>query len=197
MCGMDFLENENKKNENVKCLEDFCRGDSSILDVVISREDREAYTLLHFMDAKTGIELFSQWRRKDNLWGKKKQPHGERIGNKEPYAMLFYRRIKKVFSKEYVGNRDCQLSALVMLSEFIQMGTGKLIDKRTKKPLTRDKVAMVLGLSVIRTAEIISDLKTNGIVERKNNAYYIKREFILRGRIIKCDTTSQIPKSKS
>jgi Mn-dependent DtxR family transcriptional regulator len=67
------------------------------------------------------------------------------------------------------------------------MNTGRLIKKRTKKPLTQNDIAKELGVSVRRAAEILSNLKTNGILERKDGAYVIKREFIARGRTSRGD----------
>ena len=193
---MDNLENENNKNENVNSLEEFCSGDRKTLNVIMSREDMDKCTLLHFIDADTGVELFSQWRRKEDIFGDKKIPQGERIGRREPYALLFYKNIKKVLEgEEFVGNVDCQLATLMKLTEFVQMGTGRLINKRSKKPLTREGIAKVLGLSVRRTATILSNLKKNGFIERIGGSYVVNRRYIARGKEVKvCDTTSQMGK---
>jgi biotin operon repressor len=178
------MEHENKRAENVKKLEEFLAGKRLSLEIIISREDKEdrKSTLFHFVDKDTGIELFSEWRKADKLFGGEKK-ETENIGGREPYAMLFTRRVKKVFSGEYVGSKDSQLSALVLLSEYIQMNTGKLVKKKSKKPLTQQDIAKELGLSVRRTATILADLKANGVIERQDGAYLIKREFLARGRM--------------
>jgi DNA-binding MarR family transcriptional regulator len=147
----------------------------------VTREDKDKYCLLHFIDKGTGIPLFQEWRRKDRLFGDSDNDN-ENTGGREPYAMLFFRKIKKVFKKEYVGSMDCQLSSLVILSEFIQMNTGRLVKKRSKKPLTQSDIAKELGVSVRRAAEILSNLKANGILERKDGAYAVKREYLAKGR---------------
>lgn len=178
------MEYENERAENVKKLEEFLAGKRLSLEIIISREDKEdkKSTLFHFVDKDTGIELFSEWRRADKLFGGEKK-ETENIGGREPYAMLFTRRVKKVFSDKYVGSRESQLSALVILSEYIQMNTGKLVKKKTKKSLTQQDIAKELGLSVRRTATILADLKANGVIERQDGAYLIKREFLARGRM--------------
>jgi hypothetical protein len=175
------MEGENKDKKNVKPLNAFLDGKRLSLEVVMSREDKDSWCLLHFVDKETGVTLFQEWRRKDSLFGDSEKEN-ENTGGREPYAMLFFRKIKNVFKGKYVGSMDCQLSSLVLLSEFIQMNTGRLIKKRTKKPLTQGDIAKELGVSVRRAAEILSNLKTNGILERKDGAYVIKREFIARGR---------------
>lgn len=179
------MSNENRRNVNVKGLDEFLHGKKLSLETIVTREDSKTYTLLHFIDKETGIPLFDKWVRKDNLFSEGKNTDNENTGGREPYVMLFYRRLKKVFHGEFVGNMDCQLSSLTLLSEFIQMNTGKLINKRTKKPLTQANIAKELGLSVRRTAEILADLKKNGIIVRQDSAYFIKREFLAKGRTVK------------
>ena len=181
------MSNENRRNKNVKSLDDFLHGKKLSLETIMTREDSETYTLLHFIDKETGVPLFDKWVRKDNMFGENKNADNENTGGREPYVMLFYRRLKKVFRGEFVGNMDCQLSSLTLLSEFIQMNTGKLINKRTKKPLTQADIAKELGLSIRRTAEILSDLKSNGIIVRQDNAYFVKREFFAKGRAFRAD----------
>jgi hypothetical protein len=175
------MEGESNEKKNVNNLNEFIDGKRLSLEVIVTRENRDKYCLLHFMDKGTGIELFQEWRRKDMLLGDNDKDN-ENTGGREPYAMLFFRKIKKVFKGEYVGSMDCQLSSLVILSEFVQMNTGKLVKKRTKKPMTQGDIAKELGVSVRRAAELISNLKANGILERKDGAYAIKREFIAKGR---------------
>lgn len=171
------------KNPKVNRMNEFIVGIRKALDVVIEREDRDKWTLLHFIDKQTGAEVLpSKWVRKDNICGKLPEDGSERVGGEEPYVMLFYRRVNKVFKENPVGGMDCQLSTLVILSQFIQMNTGKLVNKRTKEAMTRKEIARELGISVRRAAGILSDLKANGLIVRKDNAYVVPREFIAKGR---------------
>ena len=189
------MEDKNKKIPKVNRLAEFLEGKSKVVEIVLEREDKKDWTLLHFVDKETGAEIWQKWGRKGDLFGTKVKKDTENYGGVEPYVMFHPKRLKKVFKGDYVGNMQNQITALTFLSEYIQSNTGKLINKRTKKPLTRQEIAKDLGLSVRRTSEIISDLKTNGFLERRNNAYYVHRDFYAKGRSFKqCDTTSSTKK---
>jgi hypothetical protein len=177
------MGNENKENKNVNTLNDFIEGKCLSLETIITREDRDEYILLHFIDKETGISLFDQWIKKGNLFKREEKPKNENIGGQEPYVRLYYRRIDKVVNGgEFVGGLDSQLSTLTLLCKHIQMNTGKLVKKRTKKPLTMADIAQTLNVSVRRAADIIANLKANGFVERKDNAYFVNRKFYFKGR---------------
>jgi len=175
------MDSENKENENVNTLGEFLAGERKVIEMVVEREDKGGWTLLHFINKDTGQEFHSQWVRKSRVFSNE-IPKGEYTGGAEPYVMLFYRRIEKVFKGDYTGHRLIQLGALNVLSSFVQMGTGKLINKRTKQPLKQKDIAKALGVSIRTTAEILSNLKENGFLERKEGAYFIKRYFIAKGR---------------
>lgn len=172
---------ENNKNENVNTLCEFLAGTRKSTEMIVEREDLGRWTLLHFINKDTGKEFHHQWVKRSRVFSDK-IPNGEYTGGEEPYVMLFYRRIKKVFDGDYVGSKSQQITALFVLSEFIKMNTGKLIKKRTKQPLKRIDIAKALGVSVRTAAEILSNLKENGFLERKEGAYFIKRYFIAKGR---------------
>jgi len=176
------MKGENKKNPKVNRLAEFLEGKSKAIEVILEREDKEAWSLLHFLDKETGALLFDKWGRKNDLFGTKVKNESENYGGLEPYVMFHPKRVKEVFKGDYVGNMQSQITALTFLSEYIQSNTGKLVNKRTKKPLTRQEIAKDLGLSVRRASEIISDLKANRLLERRGNAYYIPREFYAKGR---------------
>ena len=175
------MSNENVKNKNVKSLDAFLCGNRLSLETIITREDIGEYTLLHFADKETGIQLFEQWVKKDNLFNKEEKPKNENIGGREPYVKLYYRRIDKVVEGDFIGGLDSQLSALTLLCKYIQMNTGKLVKKRTKKPLTMADIAQALNVSVRRAADIVANLKANGFMERKDNAYFVSRKFYSKG----------------
>ena len=182
------------KNPKVNTLSEFLEGRSKILDIVVEREDKDSWTLLHFRDRDTGIELFTKWQRKDSIFETKKEKDNENYGGADPYVMMHTKSIKKVFLGEYVGNMDCQLSAMTILSEFIQSGTGKIVKPRTKEAMKRKDIARELGVSERRAAGIIGDLKNNGLIERREDAYYVPRKFYAKGKARRCDTTSKIRK---
>lgn len=179
--GRTKMDSENKENGNVNTLGEFLAGTRKSTEMIVEREDLGGWTLLHFINKDTGKEFHRQWVRKSRVFSDK-IPKGEYTGGAEPYVMLFYRRIKKVFDGDYVGSKSQQITALFVLSEFIKMNTGKLINKRTKQPLKQKDIAKALGVSVRTTAEILSNLKENGFLERKEGAYFIKRHFIAKGR---------------
>lgn len=175
------MDSENKENKNVNTLSEFLAGTRKSTEMIVEREDLGGWTLLHFINKDTGKEFHRQWVRKSRVFSDE-IPKGEYTGGAEPYVMLFYRRIEKVFKGDYKGHKLIQLGALNVLSSFVQMNTGKLINKRTKQPLKQKDIAKALGVSVRTTAEILSNLKENGFLERKEGAYFIKRHFIAKGR---------------
>lgn len=180
------MSSENKKNENVNSLEEFINGKRLSLEIIVTREDRDKCTLLHFVDKGTGAVLFDQWVRKDRLFNNEKEkPKNENIGGQEPYVKIYYRRVDKVIEGDFVGGLDSQLSTMTLLCKHIQMNTGKLVKKRTKKPLTMADIAKTLNVSVRRAADIVANLKANGFIERKDNAYFVSRDFYSKGRTVK------------
>ena len=158
-------------------------------EVTISRENVGASTLIHVTDVASGEEILRQWVSTKAFDHDTPTKKGQYVST-TPYAMLFYQKIRDIEQGEgFVGSMDSQNSALVILSEYIEMGTGRLIRLRKKNgvrlKMLRKDMANILGISEGATAKLIADMKKNGFLVKKKDGYYIPRDILCRGR--KCD----------
>lgn len=158
-------------------------------EVIISRENIGKSSLIHITDVATGVEILNKWVSEKELSRKSAPKNGQYV-RCTPYAMLFYQKIRDIEQSDgFIGSMDSQNSALVILSEYIEMGTGRLIRLRKKNgvrvKLSRKDMANILGISESATARLISDMKKNGFLTKKKDGYYIPRDILCRGRGVK------------
>lgn len=124
---------------------------------------------------KMGSEIVHEWfgvlgsafREKKNTGGKK------------PYVMLMSEKLSELLKEKRVTIE--QIGCLTMLSQNIEWGTGRIVQKRSKKPLRAKDIQELLGISHNTLDKIISDLKQNELISVKSDGYYISTDLFKRG----------------
>ena len=125
------------------------------------------------------------------LWTKKPQKRkaikatGEIVkpkhtGGKRPYVMLMQDQtdVLNTLSTEAAG-----LLLKLIGGGFIEWHTGKIIDRRTKKPLTLATIRARYKLGERKTKALIKELTVNKIIkyDRKQRAYILNPKFARKG----------------
>lgn len=71
----------------------------------------------------------------------------------------------------------------LIYSGCVEWGTGRLVNKRSKKPLDFKAIALKIGLKTAETKGIIAELTANKVLSynRSQKAYFLDRSLIKKG----------------
>jgi hypothetical protein len=179
-------------------LSEFIHGERNVVrgDLIISRESTatsEYYYVSSPQDKEEFKPILKGWAKKirptqkslpiadiERIPISEALPRPKHTGGKRPYVMIMQ-------DKEFLIN---QLSinasgALMKLTcgGCVEWGTGKVIDKRSKKPMTVKMICEKLGLKTAEGKIILSELTANKILmyDRKQKAYFVDRDFAKKG----------------
>jgi len=100
-------------------------------------------------------------------------------GGKRPYVMLMQDR-------DAIGKLSIMASGVLMKLisvGCVEWGTGKVIDKRSKKALTVKMISEKLGLKLVEGKPILSELTTNKVLryDKSQRAYFLDRNLAMKG----------------
>jgi hypothetical protein len=102
-------------------------------------------------------------------------------GGKKSYVMVMLRELERVFK----GKGSDQLEIIGFLVRFfgyIEWGTGRLINKRAKKPLRYADLMRISGCGRTRLNRILSKLKEQGLLAHTGEGYFVSDRLIRKGR---------------
>lgn len=114
----------------------------------------------------------------------KNKPPPKNTGGKKSYIMLMTKELKKL-KKSDVENKIELIGFLTYMSDYIEWGTGKLINKRTKKPLKYDDLLQISELNNRKLNTILADLKRLDLLEHTPEGYFISQIIAKKGKTIK------------
>ena len=101
-------------------------------------------------------------------------------GGKRPYIMLMQDQqdILNKLSMDAAG-----LLLKIMGGGFIEWDTGRIIDRRSKKPLTISMVRARYKLDTTKTKTLIKELTENKVIkyDRKQRSYFFNANFAKKG----------------
>jgi len=101
-------------------------------------------------------------------------------GGKRPYIMLMQDQndITNTLSIEAAG-----LMFKLLAGGFIEWDTGRIMDRRSKQPLTIDKIRSRYKLGKDKSKTIIKELTENDIIkyDHKQRAYFFNAKFARKG----------------
>ena len=161
----DFLKFYNGENNYYRS------GNLSIGREPLPNSGRVYYIIKHD-DKETEYTLHEFWTSK---LGQKLNMNKKSTGGKKPYVMLMTEAL-------YNTNiTPTNIGYLIKLTHNIEWGTGRLIDRKTKKPLTGDSIASVLGTSSSTVDKLIKDLKQNNAIRKESDGYFISTELFKKG----------------
>lgn len=163
----DFLEEYEK----------FLQGEVNSCHIILSREKGNNVTLYHVSDYR-GEELFNFFRRNGEPIGSKRERKNEQTGGKKPYAMLLQDGLERLRGNTPPSN----IGFLALLSSCIEMGTGRLRHRRSKKSMTLEDISEHLYISRSTAKRFVKDMSDLGVISyERGKGYYISRSYLLRG----------------
>jgi len=158
----------------------FGNHNAAITTVVLLREpasDGMEHITIKTADGEN--TLYEFWHNSNKVAKQNKGPP-RHTGGKSPYVKLMTEEIRRMQKEGLNGREEC-LGVLLYLSDNIEWGTGRLINKRSKKPLQRADLSKVLGYSNEKLNRIIKNLKDNDLLAYSPEGYFISSRLIQKG----------------
>ena len=169
----------------------FLAGEVDVVDlgggIILSRErTKNKCDLWHFSDGEKDIKQIWVKRERKIVKGKvEEEPEDKedfQTGGQEPYSMSMDRNFQSlVRAKDKQGDLMRQFGLLLMLQYYAEFGTGRIVNRRTKDPLTREQIGRIADTKLSKLDKLLRDMKHNGLIERRDDGYYISRRFIKKG----------------
>lgn len=101
-------------------------------------------------------------------------------GGKKPYVMLMVQKVSEL-QKQGIKNIEEIIGFLVLLSDNIEWNTGRIINKRSKKPLKYDDLRNKYSSGNSKFAKSMKLLTDNSLLEHKPEGYFISTDLIKKG----------------
>lgn len=157
---------------------DFLNGNNNVakVEVIISREKtNNGPELIHV--SVGGREIYQFW----NNPNKSKDTQPKHIGGKKPYIILMVEQIQNLKDRN-INNVEELVGFMVCLGNNIEWGTGKLINKRSKKPLKYDDLQKLFSGGKRKLDRIIRELRENDLLSSNQEGYFISSDLIKKGK---------------
>lgn len=106
-------------------------------------------------------------------------------GGKKPYLMLMIDEIEKL--KASVPNTEELIGYVSCLGKYIEWNTGKLIHKRSKKPIQYKDLLEIYKCSNKKLNKMIALMKKHNLLEHNSEGYFISSKYIKKGKSKKRD----------
>jgi hypothetical protein len=122
--------------------------------------------------------LCEQWKNP------KKKPRSDtpkHTGGKKPYIMLMVDEVEKL-RKDGVKNVEELVGYLVCLGKFVEWNTGKLIQKRSKKPIRYKDLQGIFPCGNRKLNRILGELKEHDLLFGTEEGYFISTRLIKKGK---------------
>lgn len=128
-------------------------------------------------DELPDIVLVEQWKNPEKKKGDKPPKHS---GGKKPYIMLMVDEIEKLRSQG-VTNVEELIGYLVCLGKYIEWNTGRLILKRSKKPLRYKDLRETFPCGNKKLNKILAELEDHDLLFKAQDGYSVSGRFIRKG----------------
>ena len=79
------------------------------------------------------------------------------------------------------GDINEQIGYLCCLGKNIEWNTGKLVNTKTKQALKYNDLMKMFKCSNKKLNRLIGQMRSNGIITRANDGYFVSRDFIKKG----------------
>jgi hypothetical protein len=127
------------------------------------------------------LVLFSWWDNPKKPAKKDKDPP-KHTGGKQPYVMLMTKEVEKLGEKG-VKNVAELVGHLSLLGDYIEWNTGKLINRRTKKPLKYKEVQTIFSCGNKKLNRLLGDMKKHELLYSTDSGYVISSRLIKKGKM--------------
>jgi len=139
-------------------------GSSHIIKVSLATDD-------------TTIPMYEFWHNPKKIKASQQPKH---TGGKKPYIMVMVAEVEKLRGKG-IKNTEELVGFLVCLGQYIQWHTGKLIHKRSKKPVQYKDLQGIFGYGNKKLNRILGDLKKHDLLYSTREGYFISSSLIKKG----------------
>ncbi|MDP4117678.1 MAG: hypothetical protein Q8873_00595 [Bacillota bacterium] len=166
-----------------KELLDFLNGDSNVakINVIVSREATpNGFQFISIKETDSAEPLYSFWYNPKKEQ-KKENPPPKHTGGKKPYIMLMTSEIEKLYEKDVPGI-DEALGCILHLGRYVEWGTGKLIDPRSKEPLKYKDLRDIFKYSNKKLNGLLKTMKDNSLLSSTDEGYFISTKLIKKGK---------------
>ena len=167
---------------------DFYNEDSDILPLppgsyVIREKSSNGtnFMTLKMVDGEKDYILFSWWDNPNKPAKKDKDPP-KHTGGKQPYVMLMTKEVEKL-GREGVRNVAELVGHLSLLGDYIEWNTGKLINRRTKRPLKYKEVQTIFTCGNKKLNRLLGDMKKHELLYSASGGYVISSRLIKKGKM--------------
>lgn len=161
----------------------FLNGEVNVarIEFIVTRQPRMPNGAEHITAVPIDGEYisFERWHNP-----KKEQSNNEtpkHSGGKKPYVMLMVEEIDRL-RDEGVKNVEELLGFLVCLSRYVQWNTGKLIRRRSKRPLQYKDLSEMFSCGNRKLNRILKSLQENDLLYSTTEGYFVSTRIIKKGK---------------
>ena len=127
----------------------------------------------------TKMEYMKFWYNPKLNENKDKPP--KHTGGKKPYLMLMINEIEDL-RNQGVKNVEELIGYVVCLGKYIEWNTGKLIHKRSKKPIQYKDLFEIYKVSKPKLNKMINLMKEHDLLYYTDEGYFISPKYIKKGK---------------
>lgn len=101
-------------------------------------------------------------------------------GGKRPYAMVMQDMADVIRD---ISIDSCGLLMKIVCCGCIEWHTGRVIDKRSKKPMTMRMMASEFGIGIVKAKSMLAELTHKKVFryDRSQRAYFVERSLVKKG----------------
>ena len=160
-------------------LIDYLQNNSNVVsvNVIISRETTKNGSQYIHINAGDKV-LYEFWHNPN----KQDDNKPKSTGGKKPYLMLMVQEIEKLRSSG-VKNTEELIGFIACLGQNVEWNTGKLIHKRSKKPLKYKELQNMFQCGKRKLDRVLGDLKSNGLLVNTQEGYFISSDLVKKGKM--------------
>ena len=124
--------------------------------------------------------LYSFWRN-PNKPDSDTTPVPKHAGGKKPYIMLMVDEVEKLRAAG-VKNSEEMIGYLVCMGKYVEWNTGRLINKRNKKPMQYQELQKAFGCGNKKFNKMLASMKKCNLLHKNEEGYFISPQFIKKGQ---------------
>jgi len=132
----------------------------------------------NYSESEEEMLLCEEYRKPGREKNKGSPKH---TGGKKPYIMLMTDEIEEL-KKKGVKNIEELIGVLGSLGQHVEWNTGKLIHKRSKKPLQYKDLSTIFTYGNKKMNRILNDLKEHDLLYKSTEGYFVSGRIIKKGK---------------
>lgn len=148
---------------------------------IITRVQTFSNGVDHIVARPEGSSFFFEFEKYYNSTQQQKNDHPKHTGGKKPYIMLMIEEVEDL-RKKGVKNVEELIGYLVCLGRYVEWSTGRLVKKRSKKPLQYKDLKEIFPCGNKKLNRVLSDLKEHDLLYSTQEGYFVSNRIIKKGR---------------